>query len=119
MKKRLVRSEENKEFLGVAAGIADYFGIDPGLVRAGIVLGSIFTFPAVPIAYGVMGLVMSPPDTPAGQLVTDGLGKAQELFGKAADRVGTQTDKADIEYVDADDIKKSMKIEKDDDGFLV
>ena len=38
MNKRLYKSNENKMVDGVCAGIAEYFGIDPTLVRLGWVL---------------------------------------------------------------------------------
>ena len=38
MKKRLYRAEEGKMICGVCAGIAEYFDIDPTLVRLGTVL---------------------------------------------------------------------------------
>ena len=33
MKKRLYRSKTDKKLCGVCAGVADYFGIDPSIVR--------------------------------------------------------------------------------------
>ncbi|MCL2360945.1 MAG: PspC domain-containing protein [Defluviitaleaceae bacterium] len=41
MAKRLYRSRTNKVISGVCGGIAEYFNIDPSLVRLGMVL---FTF---------------------------------------------------------------------------
>ena len=38
MDKRLYKSTENKMLDGVCGGIAEYFGIDPTLVRLGCVL---------------------------------------------------------------------------------
>ena len=38
MEKRLYKSNENKMVEGVCGGIAEYFGIDPTLVRLGWVL---------------------------------------------------------------------------------
>ena len=38
MSKRLYRSNENKMLAGVCGGIAEYFDIDPTLVRLGWVL---------------------------------------------------------------------------------
>lgn len=122
MAKRLVRSDVDKSFMGVAAGLGDYFGIDPGLVRAGFVIGTLMSGPVIPISYGVLTLVMSPPDTPAGQLVTDGVGKAQELFGKAKDQVNTRIEQKESGYATADEIdeiKRNMKVEETDDDFLV
>ncbi|WP_080905908.1 PspC domain-containing protein [Parabacteroides sp. Marseille-P3160] len=55
--KRLTRSND-KMIAGVCAGIADYFGWDPTLVRVGYVLLSIFTVFAGVLAYLVLWLVM-------------------------------------------------------------
>ena len=38
MNKRLYKSSDNKMIDGVCAGIAEYFGVDPTLVRLGWVL---------------------------------------------------------------------------------
>lgn len=42
---------------GVAGGLADYFGVDPTLVRVGFVVTTVFGFSGV-IAYVVMCLIM-------------------------------------------------------------
>lgn len=63
--KRLYRSSSDKMIAGVCAGIAEYFGWDPTLVRVGYVLlsmGSVF-FPGI-IAYLVMMVII--PERPAG-----------------------------------------------------
>lgn len=63
--KRLYRSSDNKMIAGVCAGIADYFGWDPTLVRVGYVvlsMGSVF-FPGI-LAYLVMMAIV--PERPAG-----------------------------------------------------
>jgi phage shock protein C len=41
--KRLHRSRTDRQLTGVLGGIADYFGLDPSLVRIGYVIGTIFT----------------------------------------------------------------------------
>ena len=38
MNKKLYKSADNKMLAGVCGGVADYFGIDPTLVRLGWVL---------------------------------------------------------------------------------
>ena len=38
MKKRLYKIEEGKKLCGVCGGIAEYFNIDPTLIRLGLVL---------------------------------------------------------------------------------
>lgn len=54
--RRLVRSETDRMIGGVAAGIAEYFGVDPTLVRiAAVVLA--FWGPGVPL-YLVLWLVV-------------------------------------------------------------
>ena len=41
--KRLYRSNKNRMICGVCGGIAEYFGIDPTIVRVGWVVLTIFT----------------------------------------------------------------------------
>jgi phage shock protein PspC (stress-responsive transcriptional regulator) len=57
-KKRLRRSHD-KMIAGVCAGIAEYFDLDPTLVRVGYILLSMFTvgFPGI-IAYLILWIVM-------------------------------------------------------------
>ena len=57
--KKLYRSSINKKICGVCGGIAEYFDIDPTLVRLGWVLISIFTggFPGI-IAYFIAAIIM-------------------------------------------------------------
>ena len=67
--RRLTRSR-NKVIAGVCGGIAEYFSIDPTVVRVAYVLISILSvaFPGI-LAYIILMFVMPPPDsavTPAG-----------------------------------------------------
>jgi phage shock protein C len=57
--KKLYRSRTDKQVSGVCAGLAEYMGWDPTLVRVGWVLLTIFTgmFPGV-IGYIVLAVVM-------------------------------------------------------------
>ena len=57
--KKLYKSSTDKTLCGVLGGVAEYFEIDPTLVRLGYVLLSIFfaAFPGV-IGYIVMCIVM-------------------------------------------------------------
>lgn len=41
--KRLYKSETNQQLTGVCAGLAEYFGVDPTLMRIGYVLLTVFT----------------------------------------------------------------------------
>lgn len=56
--KRLVRSTTNKMVGGVAAGMAEYFGMDVTLMRLIWVLLGIFFFPIAEIAYIVMMVIL-------------------------------------------------------------
>lgn len=61
-KKRLTRSR-NKKISGVAAGIAEYFNIDPTLVRIAFVVGLIASGgPPLILAYIILAIVMPEPD---------------------------------------------------------
>ena len=62
--KRLYKSDREKMVAGVLGGIAEYFGIDPTMVRLGYVLLSLFSaaFPGL-IAYIVKCIVI--PSRPA------------------------------------------------------
>ncbi len=57
--KRLTRSKKDRMLAGVCGGIADYFKLDPSLVRIGIVLICLITA-VVPVTlmYGVMRFVI-------------------------------------------------------------
>lgn len=58
MEKKLFRSS-NKMLAGVCAGIAEYFDLDPTLVRIGYVLVSIFSaaFPGI-LMYIILMLII-------------------------------------------------------------
>lgn len=61
--KKLTKSN-NKTLCGVCGGIAEYFELDPTLVRVGYCALSIFSagFPGI-LLYVVMALVMPGPDS--------------------------------------------------------
>ena len=61
-RRRLTRST-NKMIAGVCGGLAEYFGIDPTIVRVAYVLVSILSvaFPGI-LAYIILMFVMPPPD---------------------------------------------------------
>ena len=62
--KRLYRSRTDRMFSGLCAGMGDYIGLDPTVVRLIFALSAIFLFPAPVIVYGVMMLVV--PEEPTG-----------------------------------------------------
>lgn len=57
MEKRLYKIEEGKILCGVCGGFAEYFGIDPTLVRVGWAVLSCFAFVGL-VAYFVAAAVM-------------------------------------------------------------
>jgi len=61
--KRLYRSKTNKKIAGVCGGIAEYFKVDPTLVRLAWVIGTLLTgFFVGIIGYIIAGVIM--PDGP-------------------------------------------------------
>jgi phage shock protein C len=57
---RLWRDRERGIVAGVCAGIADYVGIEPIVVRIVAVLGLIFFFPPTLIGYVILALALPP-----------------------------------------------------------
>lgn len=57
MEKRLYRVEEGKMVAGVCAGVAEYFNIDPTVVRLGWALVSAFAGAGI-IAYIAAAIIM-------------------------------------------------------------
>lgn len=59
MKRRLTKSSNNKVISGVLGGIADYFGIDPTIVRVVYVILSVLSqaFPGV-LVYICLAIIM-------------------------------------------------------------
>ena len=55
----LRRNMDNRQIAGVCAGLADYFGLDPTVVRVGYVLLSILSvgFPGI-LVYVILWLVI-------------------------------------------------------------
>ncbi len=60
--RRLYRTEG--PISGVSGGLADYFGVDPSAVRLAMVIGAMFTFPVIPLAY-VAAWMIIPEANPA------------------------------------------------------
>lgn len=55
--KKLYRSRTDRKIVGVCGGLAEYFGIDPTLVRLLFVLGLIFVGGTL-LAYLILALVI-------------------------------------------------------------
>ena len=63
MQKKLYRSKSNRMVAGVCAGVAEYFNIDPTVVRVIWAVTSLFAFVGV-VAYAVCAFVIpEKPDT--------------------------------------------------------
>ena len=64
--RRLTRSSRHKMIAGVCGGMAEYFQLDPTVVRVAYVLISIISvaFPGI-LAYIILMFVMPPPDQQA------------------------------------------------------
>ena len=64
--RKLTRSSRHKIIAGVCGGIAEYFELDPTVVRVAYVLISIISvaFPGI-LAYIILMFVMPPPDQQA------------------------------------------------------
>lgn len=56
--KRLVRSRDDRWIAGVCGGVASYLGVDANLVRLIVVLGTIFGFGSLLVAYIVAWVLM-------------------------------------------------------------
>jgi phage shock protein PspC (stress-responsive transcriptional regulator) len=56
--KRLVRSRDDRWLGGVCGGVAAYLGVDANLVRLVVVLGTIFGFGSLAVAYIVAWILM-------------------------------------------------------------
>jgi phage shock protein PspC (stress-responsive transcriptional regulator) len=56
--RRIYRPHYNRVFLGVCAGIAEYFGIDPTVVRLITAIAAIGSFGGVAIAYLIAAVII-------------------------------------------------------------
>ena len=65
MQKKLYRSKSNRMLAGVCAGVAEYFNIDPTVVRVAWALASLFT--AGILAYVVCAFVI--PEKPDAEII--------------------------------------------------
>lgn len=72
MKKRLTKSK-HKVFFGVCGGLADYFGIDPTIVRLITLVLLVCTgFFPIGLIYVVAGLIMPDYDSRGNDNIVDG-----------------------------------------------
>ena len=66
MQKKLYRSKSNRMLVGVCGGVAEYFNIDPTVVRVAWAIASLFAFAGV-IAYIVCAFVI--PEKPDNKII--------------------------------------------------
>lgn len=76
MSKRLYRSRKDKYLAGVCGGVADYFNIDPTIVRILVVIIAISSVGTAAVAYLIMAIVV--PEVPDGYVPEDN-GERQTL----------------------------------------
>lgn len=57
MNGRFLINRSDAKFMGVAAGLADYTGVDPTIVRLGIVALTLLTGPVMILFYVLTGLL--------------------------------------------------------------
>ena len=57
MNQRFLINRGDAKVMGVAAGIADYTGVDPTIVRLGIVAMTLLTGPVMVLFYVLTGLL--------------------------------------------------------------
>ena len=69
--KKLYRSKTNRMIAGVCGGIADYFNIDPVIVRLGAVLLLLITGGAALVGYIVLWVIVPEADADSGATPTD------------------------------------------------
>ena len=56
--RRLYRSRQNRVFAGVAGGIAEYFQVDPTLVRVLLFLALLPAGPIAPLVYVILAAII-------------------------------------------------------------
>ena len=66
MQKKLYRSKSDRVLVGVCGGVAEYFNIDPTVVRVIWAVASVFAFAGV-LAYAVCAFVIT--EKPDGEIV--------------------------------------------------
>lgn len=59
MTARFVTNREQGKLLGVAAGIGDYYGVDPLIVRLGLVAATLILGPVMLLFYVLTGWLAS------------------------------------------------------------
>ena len=89
---KLRRSRRDRVFFGVCGGIAEYFNVDPVLIRLAFVIVTVAGGAGV-LAYIILAIVMPdsepvPTGSAEGPFLTDGAPKPSPLAGRNASMVG-------------------------------
>ena len=107
MDQRLTRSHTDRMLTGVAGGMAEYFDIDPVIIRLLWVLGALFTGGVLLVAYFVMAIIMpSPPDEEEAYEDEDDELADDEADAQAEDESDSQTTDESQDEADAEDEPK-------------
>ena len=61
-----MKDRKNRKVTGVAAGMANYFGLDPTVVRIGWVLAAIFSQGGALIPYIILSMILNNDETGGG-----------------------------------------------------
>ena len=100
MKKKLCKSNKNRIILGVCGGLAEYFNLDPTIIRIiAVVLGCLKGFGL--LAYIIIGLIM-PPAEPSQNYEDDDLEHMksanvdEEWAGRAGSEDGKKSDNSSM-----------------------
>ena len=56
--RRLVRRTDDRMVAGVCSGVADYFGVDPTIIRLAVVVGTVLGFGTLLVAYVLAWLLI-------------------------------------------------------------
>jgi len=57
MNGRFLVNRRDAKIMGVAAGLADYTGVDPLVFRLGFIIATLITGPVMILLYGLTGLL--------------------------------------------------------------
>lgn len=79
--KRLTKSRDNKMVSGVLAGIAEYFGFDPSILRIIYAVATFFGVGSPIILYIILAIVI--PESPRGNRNSEYTGKKYDERKKA------------------------------------
>jgi len=91
VQKRLYRSRDNRMLAGVCGGLGDYFGVDPTLVRVGLVV-LLFLDGVGLIAYLILALVV-PSESGQGRSVEQTLEENVTELAQTAEKLGERVER--------------------------